>query len=430
MKPAANAVFSITVMSVAILAGSALLAGQQPKLPDPSEAHPNRSKAVPKPDQAGLKAPAGFTVDTYADNIQAPRMMVYAPDGDLFVSQAAASTVAVFRDTNNDGLPDQRSVFVQGPLPAGGGGGGGQAAPPAPAPCVTGNGMGGRQPFGLAFHEGYLYVGFTDCLVRYKYQTGDTTAQGKPEVLANLPSGGGHFTRNVLFSQDGKKVYVSVGSASNNNDYEEPRRAAILEFNPDGTGFRVFASGIRNPVGLALQPGTNIVWTAVNERDNLGDDLVPDYVTSVKDGGFYGWPYSYIGSHYDPLHVGKMQSLVKTAIVPDVLMPAHGAALGINFYTATQFPQHYRNGAFVGLHGSWNRSKAAGYKVVYIPFQNAKPSGPPEDFVTGFVVNDGTEGQITTWGRPVGVSVAHDGSLLVSDDVGNRIWRVRYTGGK
>jgi glucose/arabinose dehydrogenase len=276
----------------------------------------------------------------------------------------------------------------------------------------------------LAFHGGYLYVGNANSLVRYRYTNGDLKAQGEAEKLLDLPQGG-HNTRNIVFNPAGTKMYLAVGSTSNNNAGEDCRRAAILEFNPDGTGYRVFASGIRNPVGLAWQPGTDTLWTAVNERDNLGDDLVPDYATSVREGGFYGWPYSYIGQNYDPRYQGAFPDLVKTALVPDVLLPAHGAALGIAFYGQTQFPQRYRNGAFVALHGSWNRSTATGYKVVFFPMANGRP-GPVEDFLTGFVVNDGSGGVgIERWGRPVGVTVAADGSLLVSDDASNRIWRVR-----
>jgi len=278
-------------------------------------------------------------------------------------------------------------------------------------------------PFGMAFHDGYLYVGNTGSLVRFKYANGDLQAQGEPEKLLDLPVGG-HSTRNVIFNRAGTKMYISVGSQSNNNAGEDCRRAAILEFNPDGSGYRVFASGIRNPVGLALQPGTDILWTAMNERDNLGDDLVPDYATSVKDGGFYGWPYSYIGQNYDPRYVGAFPDLVKRALVPDVLIPAHSAALGITFYTGTQFPQRFRNGGFVALHGSWNRSVASGARVAFFPMNNGRP-GPLEDFMTGFVVSDGEGGTpVVRWGRPVGVTVAPDGSLLVSDDGGNRIWKI------
>jgi glucose/arabinose dehydrogenase len=401
------------------------------------------------------KAANGFTVTVAAD-LRAPRMMVYAPNGDLFVSSPGANNITVLRDANNDGVFESQSVYAQGapPAPRGGGpppnpaggqraGGQGRAAGPPPgpgrgAPPVLGanapactpppdfvaKGPGTlAAPFGLAFHDGYLYVGNTASLVRYKYTNGDQQAQGEPEKLLDLPNGG-HSTRNIIFNRAGTKMYIAVGSQSNNDAGEDCRRAAILEFNPDGTGYRVYASGIRNPVGLALQPGTDIIWTAMNERDNLGDDLVPDYATSVKDGGFYGWPYSYIGENYDPRYIGSFPDLVKRTIVPDVLLPAHAAALGVTFYTGNQFPQRYRNGGFVALHGSWNRSVASGYKVVFFPMVNGKP-GPIEDFLTGFLASDGSNNtSIEQWGRPVGVVTARDGSLLVSDDTGNRIWRV------
>src|SRR5262249_27990459 len=340
----------------------------------------------------------------------------------------------------------ERFTFDQGPAPAGrgapgGGGQGGGGGRGAGAPGGAGQGAapgGGRgaapnpntaemqQPFGLAFHEGYLYVGNTNSIVRYKYPPGDTKASGPAEKLRDLNGGGNHFTRNIIFSRDGKKMYVSVGSSNNIDETGNgnERRAMIHEYNPDGTDFRIFASGLRNPVGLALQPGTNILWTAVNERDNLGDDVPPEYATSVKDGGFYGWPYSYIGGHVDTRVPQREPDLVKRAIVPDVLIPAHSAPLGIAFYTGSQFPQRFRNGLFVALHGSWNRSTTNGVKVIFAPFQNGKP-GAIEDFLTGFVVDPAANSK---WGRPVGVTVAPDGSVLVSDDGGNRIWRVRYTG--
>jgi glucose/arabinose dehydrogenase len=456
-------------------------------LPAPAPASANPGNNVPKPDGVTPTVPAGFTVTTYAE-LLAPRMMVYAPNGDLFVSSPQANTIVVLRDANNDGTFEACSVFAAGAAPGAGRGGPppatavptgcstpltnpnaapAPAAPPAPprqggaAPGGAGVGRaaggqpagppgGGRgpsvlgadapacaappefvqkgpgeisAPFGLAFHDGYLYVGNTASLVRYKYSNGDLKAQGEPEKLMNLPAGG-HSTRNILFNRAGTKMYIAVGSQSNNDAGEDCRRAAILEFNPDGSGFRVYASGIRNPVGLALQPGTDIIWTAMNERDNLGDDLVPDYATSVKDGGFYGWPYSYIGSNYDPRYVGAFPDKVKKALVPDVLIPAHSAALGITFYTGTQFPQRYRNGGFVALHGSWNRSVASGYKVAFFPMTNGKP-GPLEDFLGGFITNTGGVGTpIQRWGRPVGVTVARDGSLLVSDDASNRIWKI------
>lgn len=466
------------------------------RLPAPGTGTPNFGRTVPKPEGVMPRVPAGFTVTSYAE-LTSPRMMVYAPNGDLFVSSPNANTIVVLRDANTDGTFEACSVFAAGDPPgAGRGGRGGAAAPPAvppgcpgpltnpnvqpppPAPAAAAGGaqqggqapgrgagrgqraggpppggFGGgrgagpsilgdkapacapppefvnrgpgelRAPFGLAFHDGYLYVGNTASLVRYKYANGDLKAQGQPEKLMDLPAGG-HSTRNILFNRAGTKMYIAVGSQSNNDAGEDCRRAAILEFNPDGSGYRVYASGIRNPVGLALQPGTDIIWTAMNERDNMGDDLVPDYATSVKDGGFYGWPYSYIGRNYDPRYVGAFPDLVNKTIVPDVLIPAHSAALGITFYTGNQFPQRYRNGGFVALHGSWNRSVAAGYKVVFFPMNNGRP-GPIEDFLTGFLVSTGENGTpIEAWGRPVGVTVAPDGSLLVSDDGSNRIWKI------
>jgi glucose/arabinose dehydrogenase len=437
-------------------------------LPDPGPAHPNRNQRVPRPDGMMPSVPAGFSVASYAE-LQAPRMMVYAPNGDLFVSSPATNTITVLRDANNDGVFESRSVFADGesapargagpaPAPQGAAGRGGPQAAPGVArgaggaPPAQGSGRGPsvlgatapactpppdfqqrgpgtlRSPFGLAFHEGYLYVGNTGSLIRYKYANGDLKAQAEPEKLLDLPTGG-HSTRNLLFNRAGTKLYIAVGSGSNNDAGEDCRRAAILEVNPDGTGYRIYASGIRNPVGLALQPGTDTIWTAMNERDNLGDDLVPDYATSVKEGGFYGWPYSYIGRHYDPRYVGAFPQLVDRAIVPDVLLPAHSAALGITFYTGTQFPARYRNGAFVALHGSWNRSVASGYRVVFFSMANGKP-GPIEDFLTGFLASAGEEGTpIRQWGRPVGVTVARDGALLVSDDAGNRIWKITATAG-
>ena len=390
-----------TMRVLALLVGPAVLYGvldaQQPTpstLPEPfaTRSASNQSQQVPRPGGAALKTPSGFGVSQFADRLDAPRTMIYAPNGDLFVAESRAGKILVMRG----GDPSQRVEYATGL----------------------------QNPFGMAFHDGYLYVGETTRLVRYKYQPGEANASGAPEKLVDFP-GGGHSTRNVIFNREGTKMYVAVGSQSNKSAGEPEVRAAVNEYNPDGSGHRVYASGLRNPVGIALQPGTDTIWVAVNERDTLGDDLVPDYITSVKEGGFYGWPYSYIGSHADPEHKGERPDLVQRAIVPDVLLPAHAAAVGLTFYTGTQFPARYRNGAFVGLHGSWNRSVAHGYKVVFVPFQNGKPSGPPEDFLWGWLVNPGP-GQITTWGRPVGVTVTPDGSLLVADDNGDCIWKVTY----
>jgi glucose/arabinose dehydrogenase len=288
---------------------------------------------------------------------------------------------------------------------------------------------------GIAFRPGrpgYIYIANTDSIIRWNYTPGDLEAQGEPRKIVDLPGGGFNAWRNVIFNSSVTKMYVTVGSATNNRAGEDCRRGTILEFSPDGTGYRIFASGLRNPEGLAWEPGTNKLWTSVNERDFLGDDLVPDFITSVKDGGFYGWPYSYIGQNYDPRYTGGQPDLVKRAIVPDVLLQAHSAPLGLIFYTGNQFPPRYRNGAFIAMHGSSNRSKAAGYKVVFVRFRNGVPERA-EDFLTGFVVSeggrnaDGTLAPITQWGRPVGLTIAGDGSLLVSDDQGGRIWQIRYT---
>ncbi len=385
-------------LALLLAALAVLVYAQLPKLPEPfaTPSVRNTAQLVARPNNAQLQVPAGFKVNVFADNVEGPRTMVYAPNGDLFVAQPRAGAILILRDTNNDGTADTRTVYAQ---------------------SLTG-------AYGLAFQNGYLYIGKNDSIVRVKYNDGDAQMRGTPEKLVDMPTGG-HSSRNIIFSRDGKKMYVAIGSRSNKDAGEDPIRAAINEYNPDGTGHRVFASGLRNPVGLALQPGTDAIWTSVNERDTLGDDLVPDYITSVKDGAFYGWPYSYIGSNYDPEHQGKMPDLVKRAVIPDVLLPAHAAAVGITFYTGTQFPQRYRNGAFVALHGSWNRSKLSGYRVAFVPFQNGKPSGPVEDFVTGWIVEGGSPG--SAWGRPAGVFVAKDGSLLVGDDAGgNKIWRVSY----
>jgi glucose/arabinose dehydrogenase len=414
------------------------------ELPAPSAATANRPERVSPPSGTLATVPPGFVVTRYA-NVRGPRMMVYAPNGDLFVSSPSTNSIVVLRDANRDGVFEAQGIFADGttaPAPER------PAAPPAgrpapvlgvlegpqplipnpeacaPPPDYRSSGAGGlRLPFGLAFQGDHLYVSNTDSVVRFSYRNGDLKARGLPERLLDLPTGG-HSTRNLVFNRAGTKMYIAVGSASNSDAREDCRRAAILEANPDGTDARVYASGIRNPVGLALQPGTDIVWTATNERDNLGDNLVPDYVTSVKDGGFYGWPYSYIGRNYDPKYVGAFPDLVTRAIVPDVLLPAHSAPLGLTFYTGSQFPERYRNGGFVALHGSWNRTVASGYRVVFFPMVGGTP-GPAEDFVTGFLASTGENGTtVQQWGRPVGLAVAPDGALLVSDDSGHQIWRV------
>jgi glucose/arabinose dehydrogenase len=375
------------------------------------------TRVVPMPDGVQLRVPAGFTVNLFADNLQFARFMALAPNGDVFLAEPfrGAGKITILRDADRDGAAEVRETFATGL----------------------------NRPFGLAFWKNYLYVGNNDSVVRFAYKTGQTVADGPPEKIVDLPPsdaaldqdtanrlkielnqtrGYNHWTRNVIFNAAGTKMYVTVGSSTNATPETDARRAAINEYNPDGSGHRVFASGLRNPVGLAYFPGTNTLWTAVNERDHLGDDLVPDFITSVRGEGFYGWPYSYIGKHVDPTVTTPRPDLVAKAIVPEVLLPSHSAALGLVFYTATQFPAEYKNSAFVALHGSINRSKLSGYSVVRVPFRNGKPSGPPEDFLTGFIARDDEEKQ--AWGRPVGLLQIADGSLLVSDDGGNRVWRV------
>ncbi|MFD2515404.1 PQQ-dependent sugar dehydrogenase [Pontibacter locisalis] len=369
------------------------------------------------------KAPAGFTVNKYADGLQNPRWMYVTPNGDVLVAEAStevgfwkrigakiigiskamalgnsANRITLFRDTNGDGTPDIRKIFLSNL----------------------------NQPLGMLVLGNFFYVANTDGVWRYPYQAGQTSIEAKGEKILDLPAGGynNHWTRNIISNADGSKIYVAVGSASDHGEHgmkEEERRANILEINPDGTGERVYASGLRNPVGMDWAPGTNTLWTAVNERDELGDELVPDYLTSVQEGGFYGWPYSYFGSHEDPRRVGERPDLVQKAIVPDVPLVAHSASLGLAFYDKDAFPGKYRNGAFVGQHGSWNRSELVGYKVVFVPFANGKPTGPAEDFLTGFFAEKNGD---DVFGRPVGVTVMPDGALLVTDDTSNTIWRV------
>lgn len=283
-----------------------------------------------------------------------------------------------------------------------------------------------KRPFGITLIGDSLYVANTDGVYVFPYTKGKTRIAAKGRKILDLPAGGynHHWTRNLLASPDGQKIYVSVGSASNNAEYglkEEIRRANILEINPDGGGEKIFASGLRNPVGMDWNPADGTLWTVVNERDALGDDLVPDYMTSVREGGFYGWPYSYFGAHPDPRMKGKRPDLVEKAISPDYALGSHTAALGLAFYDGDMFPARYRNGAFVAQHGSWNRSEFVGYRVVFIPFKDGKPLPEVEDFLTGFM-KDRENG--TVYGRPVSVAVGRDGALLVADDAGNSIWRV------
>ncbi len=377
-------------------------------LPKPyhSDSARNFPKTVPAPANAQLQLPPGFQTNVFAEgDFGIPRWIIEGPNGDLFVSDARKQAIILLRDTNKDGKIDnasERFTLVEGL----------------------------NRPFGMAINNGYFYVGNTNGVVRFKYTVGDTKITSAPEKIIDLPADGynNHWTRNLLFSPDGKKLYVSVGSGTNVDVEADPRRAAISEYNPDGSEHRIFASGIRNPIGLAWNPTTKELWTAVNERDGLGDDLVPDYATSVKEGGFYGWPYMYIGNNVDPRRAEDLKNIrLKQPIVPDVLFEAHCAALGLVFYTGKMFPQAYQGDAFVAMHGSWNRAKRTGYKVVRIPMKNGKPEGGYENFLTGWVP-DATGKEV--WGRPVGLTMMRDGSLLVVDDGGNKVWRITYAGKK
>jgi len=328
-----------------------------------------------------------------------------APNGDFFVADSSAKEIKVFRGRTADGKPEQVSTFASGL----------------------------NRPFGIAFYPvganpQWLYIGNTDSVVKFPYHTGDLKATGPPQtVVAELPAGGFHWTRDVVFSNDGKRMFVAVGSGSNVDDPDthpkEFHRADILEYTPDGKFVQIYGAGIRNPVGLAVNPQTGELWCSVNERDELGDNLVPDYITHVQEGGFYGWPWYYIGGHQDPRHDGKHPELKAKVLVPDVLLQPHNASLQLTFYQGTQFPADYRGDIFAAQHGSWNKSIRTGYELIRIPLQNGHATGEYEDFLTGFVTADGK-----VWGRPVGVTVASDGSLYVTDDGSKSIWRVSYVG--
>lgn len=364
----------------------------------------NFGRVVARPANAWPKAPAGFKVEIYSTDAKAPRKILTAPNGDFFAAETGNGSIKVFRGIGKDGKPEKMETFATGL----------------------------NQPYGLAFYPPgdnpqWLYVGNTNAVVRFAYKQGDMASSGKPEVIVKELPTGGHSTRDLVFSNDGKRMFVAVGSGSNIDDPDTHRgefhRANVLEFRPDGTFVKVYASGIRNPAGLALNPITNEVWVSVNERDELGDNLVPDYVSSIKEDGFYGWPYYYMGSNPDPRLDGKHPELKDRTLVPDILLQPHNASLGITFYDGKMFPIEYQGDLFAAEHGSWNRANRSGYEVIRVPLNNGKASGVYEDFLTGFVDEKGE-----AWGRPVGVTNAKDGSILVTDDGGSVIWRVSYTG--
>jgi glucose/arabinose dehydrogenase len=423
-----------SLLCLAMLTGTFLFAQpsktnkkQGDTLPAPyaSKSVTNFSKVVGWENNRKPVAPAGFTVTRYADGFNNPRWMYVTPNGDVLVVESnldlsivkqvgghiigaakshemskSADRITLLRDTDKDGMPDMRETFM----------------------------VGLKQPFGVTLIKDSLYVANTDAVWRFPYQPGQTKIEVPGQKIVDLPVGkrNQHWTRNLLAARDGSKIYIAVGAATNIGEEgmdNEVLRACILEVNRDGSGLIVYASGLRNPVGMDWAPGTNTLWTAVNERDGLGDDLVPDYLTSVKKGGFYGWPYVYFGKHEDPRIKQKDMALVAKTIVPEVDLGSHTASLGLIFYTGKTFPSKYHNGAFVAQHGSWNRSKLSGYKVVFVPFKDGRVAGPPEDFLTGFIADLEKD---RVYGRPTGLVQLPDGSLLLTDDVTNTIWRISY----
>jgi glucose/arabinose dehydrogenase len=368
--------------------------GQKPNLPAPffTKSSDNGPRRETPPPGFLPAVPAGFRVNVFADDFKVPRWMAVAPNGDIFLAETGADRIDVLRDPKNTGGAQEREVFATGTT----------------------------RVFGIAFHDDYVYVGNMNALVRFRYDPKTSKRLGEAEPLMKLPSGG-HITRSVAFSGDGKHLFVSVGSGSNINTGEAPIRAAITICDPDGKNARLYATGLRNPVGLAIEPVTGALWTSVNERDELGDNLPPDYFTSVKDGGFYGWPYSYIGDNVDPRVKPQKPDLVARAIIPDVLLGAHVAPLQFAFYTGKQFPESYWGGAFIAEHGSWNRATRSGYQIAFVAFKDGQPSADPVPFMTGLVPNPSAPDVL---GRPVGVAVAPDGSLLVADDGAGKIYRI------
>jgi glucose/arabinose dehydrogenase len=382
-------------------------------LPAPAEDQSvdNGPDVVERPANAWPIAPKGFKVEMYATNLDNPREMRTAPNGDIFLAESESGEIKVFRGVTPDGKPKEMSVFATGL----------------------------HQPFGIAFYPlgndpKWVYIGDTDAIVRFPYSNGDMKARGPMEKLDDLPGGGrlrggGHWTRDLVFSKDGSKLFASVGSHSNVDDSdthpEEFHRADVLEYTPEGKLVKVWGWGIRNCVGEAINPITGELWCSTNERDGLGNNLVPDYITHVPEGGFFGWPWWYMGGHQDPRHPGKHPELQSKVLTPDVILQPHYASLEMTFYQGSQFPAEYNGDAFAAEHGSWNRKERTGYEVIRVPMRNGRATGEYEDFLTGFTLGDGN-----VWGRPVGVTEAKDGSLFVSDDGSRTIWHIIYTGSK
>jgi glucose/arabinose dehydrogenase len=377
-------------------------------LPPPyaTDSAENGAQVVARPENAWPLAPAGFKVELYAAGLDNPRWLRAAPNGDIFLAESNSGRIRVFRGMTSDGKPEQMQIFADGL----------------------------KRPYGIAFYPPgpdpqWVYIGNTNEVIRFPYHNGDLKASVPSQHIADLPAGGGHWTRAIDFSQDGKKMYVAVGSASNDDDTDthpgEKNRADILACDPANCELQVYASGIRNAGGgIAVNPQTDELWCSVNERDALGDNLVPDYITHVQEGGFYGWPWWYMGAHQDPRQPGKHPELKDKTIVPDVLLQPHNASLELTFYGSDKFPAEYKGDIFASEHGSWNKAVRVGYEVIRVPLhQTGHATGEYQDFLTGFVLPDGH-----VWGRPVGITVAPDGSLLVSDDGSNSIWRVSSVG--
>lgn len=397
----------IRLVALGAMAGGVSLAAQTPTLQvhrfsvadlaAPTTSTPNPPKVVPMPADARLVAPAGFVVEPFAaEGLTRPRVARQAPNGDIFVVDTGASSVVVLRDANGNGRIEEgeRHVFTTGL----------------------------KQPYGLAFHGDAVYVANTDAVLRFPYKAGDLAASGPATVVTELPSSkGGHWTRNIVFSPDGRHFYVTVGSSSNVDVEPDPLRAAVLRFDADGSNRHVMMTGVRNPVGLDVHPATGELWTSVQEREGLGDELVPDYVARVIDGTTHGWPFAYMGGNEDPRHAGARPDIVKNAATPEILIDSHSSILGLTFYDHTAFGQKYRHGAFAALRGSSGRSTRTGYKIIFLPFDEGRASGGYEDFVVGWMLGpDRPE----VWGRPVDVTVLQDGSLLIVEDANHSLWRV------
>jgi glucose/arabinose dehydrogenase len=365
------------------------------KLPPPyaTPSVNNGPRVIDRPGGAQLKLPHGFEIEEYAADFERPRFMLLGPGNEVLLTDSAQQG-AVYVLTNNG--KDRKKILE-----------------------------GLERPYGLAFWKDYLYVAEVTSVKRYPYDRKAMTAGKAEEVVSIKDFAKGHWTRSILFDRKGEKFYLGVGSASNVSTGEPEMRAAINRFNPDGSGHEIFASGTRNPIGMQWYPGSDVLWAAVQERDLLGDDLVPDYLTHIEKGGFYGWPYAYFGPHEDPRNKDQRPDLVKKTITPDLSLGSHVAVLDFTFYTGKQFPAEYRDGAFLALHGSWNRSKRVGYSVVFVPFKSGKPAGAPRDFLTGWMLS---ADEREVWGRPVAVLQLADGSLLVTDDGGKKIWRIYYKG--